>query len=78
MNVFDLLTYSILIISIALTVLIILFFKLLRSKGQTWARGAVPTPEEIASEKVEDLAYRLEGSQTKKHLQIYWNGNTEI
>ena len=69
MDVFDLLTYSILIISIALTVLIIfLFVKLLRSNGQAWTRGAVPTSEEIASDKVRDLAYRLEGELDKETL----------
>ena len=69
MNIFDLFTYSIIIISIALIVLVIfLFFKLLRSKAQTWTRGAVPTPEEIASKKVEDLAYRLEGKSDKEKL----------
>ena len=69
MDVFDLLTYSILIISISSTVLIIfLFFKLLRSKGQTWTRGAVPTPEEIASDKVKDLAIQLEGKSDKETL----------
>jgi predicted transglutaminase-like protease len=69
MNVFELFTYSLLSLSIALTVLIIvLFVKLLGSKGQTWTRGAVPTSEEIFSDKVKDLAHRLKGESDKETL----------
>jgi predicted transglutaminase-like protease len=48
--------------------LIFLVVRLLRSKGQNWIRGAVPTSEEIASDKVKDLASRLEGKSDKETL----------
>ncbi len=69
MDVLNLLAYLIIIISIALTVLLVFFLvKLLRSNGEAWKGGPVPTLEEIASDKVKDLAHQLEGKSDKETL----------
>lgn len=69
MDVLNLLAYSIIITSIALTVLLVfLFIKLLKSNGEAWKRGPIPTSEEIASDKVKDLVHQLESASDKETL----------
>ncbi len=68
MNELELLSYSILAISIALTIVIIIISWRFIAKGRDWTKGAIPTPEEIASKKVDALASRLKGESEKETL----------
>ena len=65
-----LLIYSIIIIlTVALFgIFIFSIITLLRARRHSWKSGAVPTFEEIESEKVRDLANRLKGNSDKETL----------
>lgn len=68
MNSLELLSYSLVIIYVALTIFTITIVWKLTARNRDWKNGAVPNSEEIANKKVKELASRLKGESDKETL----------